>query len=144
MTNEQLDQLQQQSDRATPGPWELWTSNSNRRISGPNGVDGGVLYGITPKDGTSDLVGEPADLDLIPAARNALPDLIATIRELLWKRDALIEAVTYILSDDHWKDDDAAGHLATTLDITIDKAWELLKDATTRHPYIPIIGTKSG
>lgn len=82
MTNEELDRLQELSDKATPGPWELWTSNSNRRISGPDGVDGGVLYGITPKDGTSDLVGEPADLELIPAARNAMPDLIAAARRL--------------------------------------------------------------
>ncbi len=42
--------------RLPPGPWEVWTSCSFRRISGPDGQDGGVLCGITQRaDGHPDL-----------------------------------------------------------------------------------------
>lgn len=39
----------------TPGPWEMWTSNSFRRISQKHGKDGGVLCAVKHNDGCADL-----------------------------------------------------------------------------------------
>lgn len=76
-----LDELERLEKAATPSEWELWTSNSHRRITRQGGQQGGVLYGTVHKDGVDDLVAPPGNLELIVAARNALPTLIAAARE---------------------------------------------------------------
>lgn len=49
----------------TEGPWEVWTSNSFRRITAQGGQDGGVLSGtIQRHDGQPDLGGRNRDADL--------------------------------------------------------------------------------
>mgnify|MGYP001570442280 CR=1 FL=1 len=72
---------------ATPGPWELWTGNSWRRIG--SGKTGGTVFEPTThhRDGTPDLVSCPADFAFVTAARAALPELIAIVRQ----QDAEIE-----------------------------------------------------
>lgn len=62
----------------TPGPWEWWTSNSYRRLSGPDGKDGGVLHATVLRDGQPDVVCRDADRALIAAA----PNLLATLKEI--------------------------------------------------------------
>ena len=45
-----------EDDQLLPkGPWKIWTSNSFRRISGPDGKDGGVLSAVAQyPDGIDD------------------------------------------------------------------------------------------
>ena len=70
-------------ERATPGPWEWWTSNSVRRLSSPKG-DGDVLHGYrSPYDGVIDIVGNDADKNLIANMRTREPVLAGVLRDLL-------------------------------------------------------------
>jgi hypothetical protein len=76
-------------ERATPGPWLWWTSNSFRRLSSPNG-DGDVLHGSVHRiDGVVDIVGNEADKNLIANMR-AREHLIASALHGLLK--ALVPA----------------------------------------------------
>lgn len=66
---------------ATGGPWQLWTSNSYRRI-GTERYDGNVISGCVQRDQQGDLTGVNlhADLMYAVAARSLLPRAMATIR----------------------------------------------------------------
>lgn len=76
-----LDKLRATVEAMTAAPWELWTSNSFRRVTGPNGRDGGVLSGTVQRhDGHPDLAATPIDLSGIVALRNAAPALLEVIR----------------------------------------------------------------
>lgn len=44
MTN--LEELKRLAELATPGPWEWWTSNSCKRLTGRDGRDGGVISAV--------------------------------------------------------------------------------------------------
>jgi hypothetical protein len=72
----------------TPGEWEVWTSNSHRRVTRIDGPDGCVLRGsIQQHDGHPDLSGLNRDNDLagMCAARKALPVLIRIAKAaLVW------------------------------------------------------------
>ncbi|MDT3718483.1 ead/Ea22-like family protein [Pseudomonas oryzihabitans] len=64
-------ELRERARRATPGPWELQTSNSWRRIGTAGGrfADGDVLAPTTHRgDNHPDLAGRQEDLDFIVAA----------------------------------------------------------------------------
>lgn len=75
-----LDKLRATVEAMTAAPWELWTSNSFRRITGPSGRDGGVLSGTVQRhDGQPDLAATPVDLSGIVALRNAAPALFAIV-----------------------------------------------------------------
>lgn len=83
MTPEQRRELRELAEKATPGPWEIWTSNSFRRITGAPinsrvARDGGVLSAIVCRDGHPDLDGQNRDADLafIAASRTAVPELL--------------------------------------------------------------------
>lgn len=69
------------------GPWEVWSSCSFRRITGPDGKDGGVLSGEVQR---SD--GHP-DLSMSERQLQALCDLRNGVRALLSERAALVEAL---------------------------------------------------
>lgn len=72
----------------TDAPWEIWTSNSFRRITGPNGRDGGVLSGTVQRhDGHPDLAATPVDLAGIVALRNIAPALLDLWEAALRWRD---------------------------------------------------------
>jgi len=68
-----------------PLPWEVWTSNSFRRVKTARGLD--VLSGYLCKDGCVDLSMPEDRLIALVAAVNALPTLLARIKEL----EAVIE-----------------------------------------------------
>lgn len=56
LSDDELQELAICSAELPDGPWECWTSNSFRRITGPDGRDGGVLSGIKQRsDGHPDL-----------------------------------------------------------------------------------------
>lgn len=82
-TKEQLDDLEALYAKSTPGDWELWTSNSWRRITAKGGADGGVLW---PSCGdnrfTCTLSGPQVEenLALMIALHNAFPSLLAAAR----------------------------------------------------------------
>lgn len=67
-------------------PWELWTSCSYRRITGPDGKEGGVLHAYNQRSDNHPDLSMPEDqlfalVDLV----NAIPQMLAALRE----RDAL-------------------------------------------------------
>lgn len=59
-------------ERATPGEWEWWTSNSTRRLSVRHGRDGGVLHAYLASDGLADISVSDENAALIAAAVNFL------------------------------------------------------------------------
>lgn len=64
----------------TKGPWKWWTSNSFRRLSGPDGKDGGVLCPtVSRSDGHPDLIVSKADMALIESA----PDLLEALEDMV-------------------------------------------------------------
>lgn len=78
-----LEELEGDEALLPPAPWELWTSNSFRRITGPDGKDGGVLSAYRQRsDGHPDLSMPEDQLFALVRLRNALPGLLARIREL--------------------------------------------------------------
>ncbi|MFZ5667981.1 MAG: hypothetical protein ACOY4K_00665 [Pseudomonadota bacterium] len=65
-----------------PGPWTLWTSCSFRRITGPDGKEGGVLHAYNQRpDGHPDLSMPEEELEALVALRNALPGIIKALRD---------------------------------------------------------------
>lgn len=85
-------QLRKLAERATPGPWELQTSNSWRRIGTAGGrfADGDVLAPTTHRgDNHPDLAARQEDLDFIVAADPT------TVRALLDELDRLTRAAKY-------------------------------------------------
>lgn len=89
ITTVEIEELRRLEAAAPPGEWELWDSNSWRRI----GIRGGGRTAIEPtihlKDGMSDLHAKPETLRLAVAARNALPRLLDEIERLRAERDDL-------------------------------------------------------
>ena len=79
-----LTALRKACDLATPGPWEVWTSNSVRRITAQRQQDGGVMSAVTTRDGMPDLHGLNRDNDLafIAMARTAVPELLDRVEAL--------------------------------------------------------------
>lgn len=74
MTQTDRQQLRELVEHATPGPWELQTSNSWRRIgtAGSRNADGNVLAPTTRHgDNHPDLAAHAQDLDFIVAANPA-------------------------------------------------------------------------
>lgn len=70
--------------KQTPGPWEWWTSNSVRRLTGADGKDGGVLYAYrAASDGVADIAVSDANARLIAAS----PDLLEACKTFVeWLR----------------------------------------------------------
>ena len=79
-----LDHLEALARAATPGPWAWWTSNSVLRLTGDDGIDGGVLHAYARRDHADICCGESdrafiaaanpaAVLELIALARRAAP-----------------------------------------------------------------------
>ncbi|WP_306127947.1 hypothetical protein [Roseovarius sp. MMSF_3350] len=69
-------------ERLPDGFWEVWTSNSFRRISRQGGGDGDVLCGITHKsDGHPDLSWNEAQCQALCDLVNGLRAALAALRE---------------------------------------------------------------
>ena len=98
-------------EKATPGPWELWTSNSWRRFGSTDGNCCRVCEPIVQEhDGHPDLHfpngGENGpDARLIAESRTALPRLLADVERLEKIREA---AERYVSLAESEKDDAAA------------------------------------
>ncbi len=71
-------------DAALPaGPWELWTSCSFRRITGPDGKDGGVLSAYLQRsDNHPDLSMPEHQLQALVDLRNAAPEAASDLARL--------------------------------------------------------------
>jgi len=75
-----LEELERLEKAATPAPWMLWDSCSWRRIGRTDQTTSVLTPTRHPWDGHSDLDCREADMDLLIAARNALPALLAELR----------------------------------------------------------------
>lgn len=83
ITEADLDRWDVITDNASRGPWEWWTSNSFRRLSGPSGKDGDILHAVVSQyDRHPDVSIREEDMDFIEEARDAMPQLLAEVRRL--------------------------------------------------------------
>lgn len=72
----------------TPTPWEIWTSNSHTRITGPDGQDGGVLCAVIARDGLPVVSVRSNDAAFIVQACNAHDDLVEALETAIrWLRN---------------------------------------------------------
>lgn len=76
---------------ASPGPWKWWTSNSNRRLTGADGRDGGVLCAIVNfRDGVPDVHCSEVDRARIAACS---PDVVIALVDRLQRAESARDAV---------------------------------------------------
>lgn len=81
-----IERLEKAEGVLPAGPWTLWTSCSFRRITGPDGKEGGVLHAYKQRsDGHPDLSMPENQLQELVALRNALPEVIALLRAIQTK-----------------------------------------------------------
>lgn len=101
LTDDELEDAEAICEAATDGPWEIWTSNSVRRITAKGGRDGGVISAITCRDHVPDLAGERLmhDLRFIAAARTLVPRLIAMVKALQIENAELEEAIGDVIDE---------------------------------------------
>lgn len=81
MTPQQEQFLRDAINRLPDGTWEVWTSNSFRRITAQHGArssqDGGVLSGtIQRSDGHPDLSMSESQLEALCLLRNTVADIL--------------------------------------------------------------------
>jgi hypothetical protein len=86
LTDEELDQLDDLLERATPAPWSVRTNHMDiyKAVEGP---DGQLIFAeptaSTAQSGAwSTFEGEKADWELAPALRNIADRLVAEVRRL--------------------------------------------------------------
>lgn len=129
MTEEQLAELERLEKAATPGEWSA--SDASSYDAGTNieiGAKGGLYVASITYDAAfvnpAEHLRGKADADLIAAFRNALPSLVATIRELRARAEAAErptapvagsereaeEADATLLREQWWQLITAAGH----------------------------------
>lgn len=109
MTNEELDKLAAKDVAATRGPWEVWSSCSHLRITGPSQQDGGVLSAVHASDGVPVVAVRAEDMEAIVALRNAAPDLIRLARLALKLRVVITEMIeVFTLTPEEYIDDPVA------------------------------------
>lgn len=81
-TPEGRRELKADIDKLPPRPWTVWTSNSFRRITGPDGKDGSVLHAYAQRsDGHPDLSMPEEQLEALCRVVNAAPSLLAALEE---------------------------------------------------------------
>ena len=91
MTRPDLDALAALLERATPGPWTDDPNGEARNVRSPDGgivAQMGHLRGWHGAGGRKPKTEPPANAALIVAAVNAIPDLLAYVRELERDREA--------------------------------------------------------
>lgn len=92
VTPDELAGLRRDEAALPAGPWELWTSCSFRRITGPDGKDGGVLSAYNQRSDNHPDLSMPEDkLFALVRLRNALPALLDAAEREKRLEDALSE-----------------------------------------------------
>lgn len=125
-TPSDLARLREDEALLPPAPWELWTSCSFRRITGPDGVEGGVLHAYNQRsDNHPDLSMPEEQLFALVRLRNALPGLLdalsseRTARQEAEARAEAAERERDELRLDITGGEDAPGHNASLSHQTI-------------------------
>lgn len=80
-----LGPIRKRLRKASAGPWEWWTSCSFRRLSGPDGKDGGVLRAVVYHDGVAGIEGSEGDMDFVAHAREDVENLVREVEYLRMK-----------------------------------------------------------
>lgn len=99
MTDEELTKLEALSSAATPGPWSEFCESGDWWVSQKDEFDGPHAWVF---NSNTDFWNKQEDVDLVVAARNALPALIAEVRRLRATKQELIDAVQWC--DSFYKD----------------------------------------
>lgn len=80
MTPEQESKLRTALSLLPRGEWEVWTSNSFRRISLKRGGDGDVLHGtVQLADGHPDLSMNATELQALCDMRNTIAEVLGEV-----------------------------------------------------------------
>lgn len=95
-----IAELRAIEDALPAGPWEVWTSCSFRRVTGPDGKAGGVLSAYNQRsDNHPDLSMPEGQLKAWVALRNALPDLLTAL-EAARRRVGVLEGEAGLIAID--------------------------------------------
>lgn len=99
-------QAREDDERIPAGPWTVWTSNSFRRITGPDRKDGGVLSAVVHRDGQADLSMREEALKALCSIRNRHRDLAdqlaaasAEVERLRIESDSQTRAIAELVKD---------------------------------------------
>ena len=87
--------LQSLSEQASPGPWKA--SDGYEQSSPGNYIADRDGYIVCAEQDDTDCVLETADRDLIVAARNSIPDLVAAIVELLDSQPTKLDREEFLM-----------------------------------------------
>lgn len=87
------------------GPWTVASSNSFRRINGPDGKDGGVLHAYTQRsDGHPDLSMSEQSLWALCRMVNAMPGLLTALEEAEGRAITGKDGVSWVRRSDRDED----------------------------------------
>lgn len=89
-TKTTLEKGKQLLAAATRAPWKWWTSNSLKRITGPNQVDGGVAHAYVVEPGVADIAISSADMEAIEWLRNNGDEIIFSLLMIMKNKDDLL------------------------------------------------------
>ena len=92
-----VDAIRRDLARLPALPWELWTACSFRRITGPDGKDGGVLHAYNQRsDNHPDLSMPEEQLFALVRLINAYPALLSRLSTAEAERDEALDAIRAI------------------------------------------------
>lgn len=80
-------------ERATRAPWKWWTSNSIRRLTGPDERDGGVLHAAMVEPGVADVEVSAADMAAIEWLRNNGQEMVFALLIVMKNKDEILMAL---------------------------------------------------
>ena len=108
MTEQELQAIEERANKATNAPWIVEAGEYSGRnwLIGGSAVDGKTYFVTTQNVHASELEGDAStDADFIAHARADVPALIAEVRSLRAKLDAVPEYATYYRERNVWEDE---------------------------------------
>lgn len=100
MTELDLDALQAMADMASPGPWRVTQDHLDRPIQF-DVVDASDAWVVVDSDGYEGAIPEAPDAAFIAVAREAVPALIARVRELEASEELLLSESESMLAENY-------------------------------------------
>lgn len=140
MTNDQLEAIRKRAEAATPGPWEVWTGCSWRRIGSSRTAREVILPTNHPSDNHPDLSMREEDGEFVAHAREDIPALLAEVERLrgeietlgfkfiaaissAWPDGGNWSGVKIINGDECCTGEDFASEVKRRLNLAILQAW---------------------
>ena len=93
MNEQELQEIEERANKATPGPWMEVAESGEWWIAGPDASENFVMA----TNASENIL--QADIDFIAHARADVPALIAEVRSLRAKRAVPVGAIAYLMAD---------------------------------------------